>query len=164
VIGSGPGGFISKYDEDSLSTGPDGRVVLHGLEWDSAYTISIAASTGYDIGSSCGAQPESLLPGAALTTDLYLVPHTNNSLLVDVRGSNGALIPSAEVRLYRGGYNEEIITDQCGHSYFGAISSGSVGGGNPYSIEVSAAGFQTFTSTEVNVSGTSRLSVVLNNL
>lgn len=164
VIGSGPGGFISKYDEDSLWTGPDGTVVLHSLEWDPAYTISVAASTGYDIGSSCGPQPESLLPGASLTTDLYLVPHTANSLLVDVRASDSSLIPGAEVRLYRGGYEEEIAADQCGHSYFGSISSGSVGGGNPYSIEVSAPGFQTFTSTEVNVSGTSRLSVVLNSL
>jgi hypothetical protein len=37
-----------------------------------------------------------------------------------------------------------------------------VGGGNPYSIEVAASGYTTYTSGEVNVSGTTRLSILLN--
>ncbi|TSC86944.1 MAG: hypothetical protein G01um10148_49 [Parcubacteria group bacterium Gr01-1014_8] len=160
-IGNGPGGTFYKYSTTTLSTGPTAGVGIGNLEWDT-YTTTVDASTGYDIASSCAPQPESLAPNEYATTKLILAPHTTNSLLVDVRG-NGGLIANATVRLYRSlGYNVTMTTDSCGQAFFIELSSGSVGGGNPYSIDITAAGFQPYTATDVDVSGTSRLSPVLN--
>jgi hypothetical protein len=138
-----------------------GSVTLEDIEHDT-YTLSLDSATGYDIASSCAPQPVGVLPSSASSTQLYLVPHTTNSLLVDVRSSGGTLIPNASVRLHRGAYDTTITTDHCGQAFFGGISSGSVGGGNAYSIDVSALGYQSYTSNEVDVSGTTRLSVLLN--
>lgn len=163
TIGSGPGGTVYKYNQIALTTGPSGSITLDTMEWDPAYAISVdGAATNYDVASSCNPQPESLTPGSGQTTFLYLAPHTTNSLLVDVRGTGGALIPNATVRLYRGAYDTAIVTDSCGQSFFSGLSVGTPGGGNPYSIDVSAAGYTNYTAADVSVSGTSRLSVILN--
>lgn len=162
--GSGPGGFIFKYSTTTLSTGPTAGMNVANLEWDT-YTISVnGAATGFDVASSCAPQPEALLPGDYQSTSLYLVPHTAHSFLIDVRSSGGALIPNASVRLYRGGYDTTQVTDGCGHAHFSSLSSGSSGTGNPYSIDVSAMGYQPFSATDITVSGSSRLSAVLNSL
>ena len=162
TIGNGPGGLIYKYSTTTLSTGSVAGVNVPNLEWDS-YTITVDASTGYDIASSCTPQPEDLLPGDYATTELLLVAHTNHSLLVDVQGTGGELIPDASVRLYRTpGYDTTIATDACGQSFFEGLAEGTTGGGNAYSIDVSASGYTDYTADDVNVSGTSRLSIVLN--
>lgn len=160
-IGNGPGGIIYKYSTTTLSTGETAGVGIGNLEWDT-YTISVSASTGYDVASSCGPQPEGLGANAYQETKLILASHTTNSLLVDVR-ANGALVPGATVRLYRApGFDATIPSDECGQSFFSNLSVGTQGGGNPYSIEVSAPDQQTYTATDVSVSGTSRISVTLN--
>ena len=162
TIGTTAGGaLIYKYDNAALSSGAAGSVTVSNLEWDN-YAITVPASTGYDVSSACSPQPESLSPGSSQTTQLMLSPHTTNSLLVDVRGAGGVLVPNASVRLYRGSYDTGVQTDSCGQSFFGSLSSGTVGTGNAYSIDISATGYQAYTSSEVNVSGTSRLSVILN--
>ncbi len=164
TIGSGPSGLIFKYSTTTLSTGPTAGMNAANLEWDT-YTISVnGAATGYDIASSCAPQPEALLPGDYLSTSLYLVPHTTHSFLVDVRSSAGVVIPNASVRLYRGVYNTTQSTDGCGYTLFSSLASGSSGTGNPYSLDVSATGFQAFSATDVTVSGSSKLSIVLNSL
>jgi hypothetical protein len=164
TIGSGPGGFIFLYSTTTLSSGPTAGVNIPNLEWDT-YTVSVnGALTDYDIASSCGPQPEALAPGDFQTTRLMLVPHTTHSFLVDVRSSDGVVIPDASARLYRGAFDETQTTDGCGHTFFSGLSQGSPGGGNPYSLEVTAGGFQPFSATDVTISGTSRLSVVLNSL
>jgi hypothetical protein len=157
TIGSGPGGTINKYSSN-FSTGASGGVTIPSLEWDN-YTVSIAGtSTGYDIASACSPQPESLSPGATMTSNFYLTTHTTNSLLVDVRSiSTGALIPGASVHLSRTGYSTTITSDICGQSFFANLTAA-----NNYSISVSALGHTTYNSSVVNVAGTSRLSVVLN--
>lgn len=163
TIGSGPGGFIYLYSTTTLSSGPSAGVNVANLEWDS-YTISVdGVLTNYDISSSCEPQPEALSPGAYLESKITLSPHTTHSLLVDVK-SGGAIIQNASVRLYRGGYDTTKSTDTCGNAFFSALSQGTPGGGNPYSINVSASGYQAYSATDVTVSGTSRLSVVLNSL
>jgi hypothetical protein len=53
--------------------------------------------------------------------------------------------------------NATLTTDVCGQAFFSGIGSSS---GD--SISVSAAGHATYNSSTVNVSGTSRLSVLLN--
>ena len=156
TIGSGPSGTIYKYNQN-LSSGASGSVTIPNLEWDN-YTITIPGSTGYDIASACNPQPESLSPGAVMTSNFYLTAHTTNSLLVNVRASaTGALIPGATVTLTRTGFNSTLTADACGQTFFPNLTSAS-----NYSISVSAAGHTTYTSTTVNVSGTTDLSVVLN--
>jgi hypothetical protein len=164
TIGSGPSGLIFKYSTTTLSTGPTAGMNAANLEWDT-YTISVnGAATGYDIASSCAPQPEALLPGDYQSTSFFLVPHTTHSFLVDVRSSAGVVIPNASVRLYRGAYDTIQSTDGCGYTIFSSLASGSSGTGNPYSLDVSATGFQAFSATDVTVSGSSKLSIVLNSL
>lgn len=161
TIGTAAGGsLVYKYDDD-LATNAEGSLQLDNVEWD-AYTMTIPVSTSYDIASSCPPQPVEVAPAASAVAQLYLAPHTTNSLLVDVRASTGVAISGATVRLYRGAYDTAVSSDVCGQSFFSSISAGTVGTGNPYSIDVSAGGYTSFTSTEVNVSGTTRLSVILN--
>ena len=156
TIGSGPSGTIYKYSSN-FSTGASASVNVPNLEWDN-YTVSIAGASGYDIASACNPQPESLSPGATMTSNFYLTAHTTNSLLVDVRSAaTGALIPGASAHLSKGGYTSTLSADTCGQAFFPSLpSTGS------YTISISAAGHTTYNSNAVNVNGTSRLSVQLN--
>jgi hypothetical protein len=73
------------------------------------------------------------------------------------------LLVGADVQLTRGAYDTTVDSDACGQAFFSDLASGSVGTGNAYAITVSAPGYQNYSSSEVNVSGTTRLSVILNN-
>lgn len=156
TIGSGPSGPVYKYSQANSITG-SGSVVIPNLEWDT-YTLTLTGGT-YDIASSCqNPQPESLLPGASDTTDLYLAPHTANSLLVDVRAAaTGILIQNASLTLTLDGFSANATTDACGQAFFSDLSASAT-----YSITVSAPGFTTYNGTNINVSGTSRTSATLN--
>lgn len=155
TIGSGPGGTIYKYSQ-SLTTNSSGTLTIQSMEWDS-YTASVSASTGYDIASSCPPQPTVVPPNTAVGIQLYMFPHTANSLLVDVKNNAGAVLSGARVRLTKGGsYDETIIADTCGQAFFGDLTNGN------YSISVSASGYQTYSTSGVNVMETMRLSVILN--
>lgn len=165
TIGTTVGGsFVYKYQNSSISSGATGIVTLNSIEWDN-YTVALNASTTHSISSACASQPETLAPNSTQTTRLFLSPFTTNSLLIDVRNSEGAAIPGASVRLYRTtpAYNTTLTSDGCGNTFFSGLSTGTSGNGNAYSIEVSASGYQAYTSTTVDVSGTSRTSVLLNN-
>lgn len=156
TIGSGPGGPVYKYSE-THSSGATGRVALSNVEFDS-YTLVVPAASGYDIASSCGTQPTTVTPSGSFISRLYLTPHTTHSLLVDVK-SAGVIIPGASVRLTRASYDTTVIADQCGQAFFSNLTAS---GGTPYTIEVTASGFTSYSSSNVNVSGTARLSVILN--
>ncbi len=154
VIDYGPPSTY-KYSQ-SLTTNSSGVLTLSNLEWDT-YTMTVAASTGYDIASSCSPQPIVLAPNTSTTTRLFLSPHTANSLLVDVKTGAGASISGATVRLTKGGsYDKSIIADACGQAFFDALTNGS------YSVTVSKAGYQTYGPSSINISDASRLSVTLN--
>jgi hypothetical protein len=159
TIGAGPQGPVSKYSV-SHSSGSEGSVSISNVEYDT-YTLSVPSSSGYDISSSCAAQPTVIVPSTSMTTQLYLMPHTANSLLIDVRSAGGAIVSGASVRLSRAPYDTTIASDACGQAFFSGLSAGSVGTDNPYTINVTAAGFLPYTSTTVNVTGTSRLSIIL---
>lgn len=163
TTGSGPGGTLYKYDNQSLSSGVSASVTVNNLEFDT-YTIGVNSSTRV-VSSACNPQPEALAANSTQTTLLFLSPYTTNSLLVDVKSASGATIQNASVRLYRAApaYNTTILSDSCGQSFFSGLSSGTSGSQNAYSLQVTATGYQTYTSTTVNVSGTSRFSPVLNN-
>lgn len=145
---------IYKYSEN-LSTGAGGSVLLGNLEWD-IYNITIdGVSTGYDIAESCPFQPVNIAPNTNNTTDLYLVGHANNTLLVFVKNSLGEAIGQASVRLYRTLYDKTQTTSLCGQTFFTPLSA------VDYTIEASKAGYAIGTST-VSVSGQSKLEIILN--
>ena len=164
TIGSTAGGaLVYKYDNATVASDASGSVTLANIEWDT-YTVSLNASTTYAISSACEPQPQYLAPNSTQVTRIFLSPFTTHSLLVDVTNASGVTIPNASVHLFRTTpvYTNTITSDTCGQAFFSGISSGTSGSGNAYSLDVSAAGYQTFSSTQVNVSGTSRLSVILN--
>ena len=155
TIGTNGGSPVYKYNS-SLSTGADSTTTLSNFEWDT-YTISVdGAATGYDIAQSCPTQPFSLSPNSSASVSLILATHTTNSLLVDVKNNAGVLLPNASVRLYKTGYDTMIAADSCGQAFFSGLTSGT------YSATISASGYTTYSSSNVNISGTSRLSIVLN--
>ena len=157
TIGSGPGGTLYKFNQN-FSTNGAGTYATSTMEWDT-YLITIAGTTtGYDIASSCNPQPESLLPGSSLATNLYLAAHTVNSLLIDVRSvATGSLIKNATVNLSRSGFSATSTTDTCGQAFFSGLTSAS-----NYTTTITASGYAPYTGTNVNVSGTSQLSVTMN--
>lgn len=157
----GSGAPIYKYNQ-TLSSGALSLLHFPTLEWDSYTTTVQGATIGYDIAESCTPQPRTLSPGGTIDTRLYFSPHTTHSLLVDVRNTAGDVLETASVRLYRGLYDTTQLTGGCGQVFFSNLSSGTVGGGNPYSIQVSAPGYQTYTAADTEVSGASRLTIVLN--
>ena len=147
--------MVFKYSQ-TLTSNSSGVLSIPGMEWDT-YTMTVAASTGYDISSSCSPQPIVLAPNTSVTTGLFFSPHTANSLLVDVKNGPGAYLSGAAVRLTKGGsYDETVIADACGQAFFDTLTNGN------YSLTVSKTGYQTFGPSNVNVSDASRLSVILN--
>ncbi|MFZ2886440.1 MAG: carboxypeptidase-like regulatory domain-containing protein [Minisyncoccia bacterium] len=158
TVGSGPSGPAYKYST-THSSGATGSTTINSVEYDS-FTLSVSAASGYDISSSCAPQPTVVAPNSTALSQLFLSPHTANSLLVDVRAAGGALIPGASIRLQRAAYDTTLTADTCGQAFFGGISASA---GTPYTITVSASGYQNFTNTELDVSGTARISVILNN-
>ncbi len=154
VIDYGPPSTY-KYSQ-SLTTNASGVLALSALEWDT-YTMTVAAATGYDIASSCVPQPIVLAPNTSVATKLFLSPHTTNSLLIDVKTGAGASVSGATVRLTKGGsYDQTIIADACGQAFFGSLTNG------VYSVTVSMSGYPTYGPSDINVTGTSRSSVLLN--
>ncbi len=161
TIGTTVGGTqVYKYQNSTLNTGASGSLTLPNMEWDT-YTVALTGNE-YVVSSACDPQPDVLAPNSTDTTRLYLSPATTNSLLVDVQSATGT-IANASVRLTRGAYDVSVSTDGCGNAFFSNLSVGTPGGGNPYTIEVTSPGFQNYTSSEVSVSGVTRLSILLNN-
>lgn len=160
TIGSNGGLPVWAYDM-THTTDAGGFKELLNLAWD-AYLVSVdGTATGFDISESCEPQPRTVSPGSSIITTLLLVPHTSHSILVDVKSNTGTLIAGASVRLYRGVYDTTQDTSSCGQTFFGGLSSGTVGGGNPYSLFVSAPGYQSYSANDIDISGQSRTSVIL---
>ena len=156
----GAGDPIYKYSQD-LQTNSSGVLTIDSLEWDT-YNITIDNDAlGLDIGESCDPQPLSLSPGVSTTTSLYFVPQTSNSLLVAVRNSSNELLEGVSVRLYRTGVDITQTSSSCGQTIFTGISSGSVSNGNAYSIDLSLSGYTDTTITDIDVSGASKINVVI---
>jgi hypothetical protein len=159
----GGGAPVYKYQEN-LSTDGSGVITVNNLEWDN-YLISINnVALDLDISESCTPQPKSLLPNTSVATDLILSPHTTNSLLVAVTNESGVLLEGASVRLYRGVYDESQNTTLCGQTFFSGLSEGTVSGGDAYTIDASLTGFENQTVVDVDVSGPSGVTVILNSI
>jgi hypothetical protein len=128
----------------TTQTDSSGKKDLLNWEWDN-YTFSIPSGTGLDLVSSDPPQPVSLPPNSHLDVKLYL--DSQNSLLVTVQDSE-TLEPifSAQVRLYKSGYDKTQYANEKGQTYFIPLDVGS------YSLEVSAPGYSTKTDS-VSISG-----------
>ena len=164
TIGLNNGGNpIYKYLQ-SHQTNSAGELWLNNLEWDN-YFISInGVNTGYDIAELCLPHPISITPNTSTTSDLFLAPNTDNSLLVDVIDDNGALLSGASVRLYRVDYNMTHRTSNCGQTFFSGLSKGEISEGSAYSIDISLFGFQNYTSNTVEIKDASKITIMLNSL
>ncbi len=154
TIGNNP--TVYKYSSE-LTSDASALVSLPQVEWDS-YTIGVTSTSTYEIAEACAPQPESLEPGASQTTSIFLLPATAHSLLVDVRDSNGALVQGASVNVMRTGYNETEQSSACGQAFFSGLSE------TTYTILVTKSGYQDNTTASFNVSGDTRLSVVLQSI
>jgi len=147
---------IYKYSEN-LATDSGGQSEITNLEFD-VYNITIdGTGTGYDISESCPFQPANISPDTTNTTDLLLVAHANNTLLIGIKDADGNMMSGASARVYKNGYDETKISSSCGQAFFTPLT------GVTYSIDVSKNGYQDFTST-VDVSGQTTLEVVINEL
>ena len=156
----GEGSPIYKYLQN-LQTDGTATLAISSLEWDT-YEITIDNDTlVLDIGESCQPQAFSISPGTSVTTNLYFVPQTSNSLLVAVKNSLGTLLEGASVRLYKTGTDITQTSSSCGQTHFAGIPSGTVSGGSAYSIDLSLAGYTNTTITDVEVSGASTVSVMI---
>ena len=164
TIGLNNGGNpIYKYLQ-SHQTNSAGELWLNNLEWDN-YFISInGVNTGYDIAELCLPHPISITPNTSTTSDLFLAPNTDNSLLVDIIDDNGALLSGASVRLYRVDYNMTHRTSNCGQTFFSGLSKGEISEGSAYSIDISLFGFQNYTSNTVEIKDASKITIMLNSL
>jgi hypothetical protein len=162
TIGSGSGGTpIYKYSQSHSSNG-SGIVSLTNMEWDT-YSIDPTVS-GYDLASACPKHPVDLPPNGTVTTKLYFVAHTANTILIDVRASDGSALAGASVRFYggpSGNYDVTRTTDGCGQVFFDALGGGN-GNGNAYSVTVTKSGYTTYNGSGINVNGQQTESIIMN--
>ncbi|PIS17547.1 MAG: hypothetical protein COT59_00100 [Candidatus Nealsonbacteria bacterium CG09_land_8_20_14_0_10_42_14] len=143
-----------KYFEIFL-TGSAGKLDMENLEWDS-YTFSVdKAVTGLDlieVESPFGAtttQPIDLLPNS--TEEVRLILKAENSLLLTIKDST-TLLPIFAASCQVG--EEQRPTDENGQAFFIPLTPAT------YNLEISAAGYQTYTGT-IGVSGDTTLTVNL---
>ncbi|MBI5644508.1 carboxypeptidase regulatory-like domain-containing protein [Candidatus Kaiserbacteria bacterium] len=151
TIGNSP--TVYKYDATIVSD-TNASLSLPTLEWDT-YTIGMLSTSGYDLAESCAPQPEALPPGSTQTTRVYVLPDSTHSLLVDVRASGGALVNDATAVLTRTGFSATKKTSVCGQAFFSSLTNAI------YSITVSKTGYQNYSNANLNISGDTKLSVVL---
>ena len=155
TIGSTSGGAPIYKKEIVVTTNINGETHLQNMEWD-IYHFSLNDMT-HDISRACAASPLNLAPGEHSVMDLYLLPHTANSLRVSVIDASGDALNDATVQLTRTGFDKSKVTKICGQAFFENLSAV-----NDYEITVSKAGYITKTISSVQVSGRSTLSVTLN--
>lgn len=155
TIGESGGSAVPKF-ATAVSTNGAGIATLADIEWD-VYTISVdGAAEGYDIVEAYGILPYVLDPGVSEELTLVLDSHTAHSLRATVVDTAGEPVPGATVRLQNGGYDETIEASLYGQAYFGGI-----GAATTYSLSVDADGYAPYAQGNVEVSGTTELSVTL---
>ena len=153
TIGNNPA--VYKYSQTHTSDG-GGILTLASLEWDT-YTLAVASTTGFSLARTCPPQSETLAPAGSPTTQLFVVPASTHSLLVDVRGTGSTLLTGASMRLTKSGYDRTQVTAACGQTYFGNLAQSS------YTATVNYTGYAQY-STSIDVNDATRLSVILTSL
>ena len=138
------------------STDGSGEIDLPQIEFDE-YSIELQTAS-YDIYEVCPDLPFSLAPGSDEAITLTLGSDVSAILRVIVTDVSDAPIPEATVRLQNTGVDETLETSLCGQATF---ASG-LYQADDYTLTVSAPGYDTATTTNVSVTSTSTMSVILN--
>lgn len=125
----------------SITTSPAASWLITPLEWDT-YTLQLTGNS-YDISELCPS-PVSLAPGENKIESLLLVPHTANSLRIEVTAA-GVPVPDATVALTAPG-NATVSSSACGQAFFSGLSATS------YTLTVTKSGYQTNIQS-ISVSG-----------
>lgn len=136
---------VYKYLQEH-SSGPDGKIILNNLEWDS-YAFSSLTEQMDLIETNPSPQPIDLLP--AINKKVVLYFKAENSLLIEVIDASTTLpIFGANVRVYNEnlGYDQSRPTDEKGQAYFCPLKE------TEYNLEINHLDYQTATTT-VNVIG-----------
>ena len=155
IIGTNASGTsLYKYDE-SFTTDGTGDVTISDLEWD-VYDVVITDSA-YDVAEACENIPYALDPGVDETLVLTLVPSSANSLRVRIEDSSGEAIPAADITLSRSGFNDDALSSACGSAFF---NSG-VSSANDYTVSVTATGYVDQTVSNIDISGSDALTVIM---
>lgn len=155
------GAAIYKFDS-ALSTDATGAFSTSTMEWDSYELGFDDTATGYDIAEACVPLPVTLAPQGTQNLKLYLVPDSPHSALIAIKDSvTGAFIEGAGVQITRSGVDVTSQTGACGQAFFSGLSSGTVTGGNAYTLTVSKTGYQSVNLTEVDITDAMSLTVTL---
>ena len=156
IIGTGDGSQPIYKFARTETTDSNGVVSLPQIEFDD-YTIELL-TTAYDLYEVCPNIPFSLLPAADETVTLTLGNAVSAMLRVAVADVGNTPIPEATVRLQNIGVDETLATSLCGQATFvsGLYQA------DDYTLVVSAPGYETSTSTNVSVTSSSTVSVILN--
>lgn len=145
------------------TTAANGQATESNLTWDSFDFTIDGAATGYDIKETTFVLPLTLDPGATLDLTATLVPHQERSLHVTVVSPTGVPVDNSMVRLFGGAYDVMLGTGAVGQVYFPnnpVLPADYIPSNGDYTLEITAPGFQAFTST-VTVTGTSRVRIEL---
>ena len=142
------GAQIYKMNEND-TTNAGGVWNINPIEWDT-YTPALPSGSSYAVAEQCPSTL-SVSPAQSATVALTLQSATANTLRVVVTG-NGNPVAGATVTLTGASAN---TTSTCGQTFWSGLSSGTK------TLTVTASGFQTFTDSNVSVSGTSNYSVTL---
>lgn len=151
---------VYKYNLNP-STDASGVMATSTLEWGN-YAISKA---GYDISESCVAQQQYIAPDTSSSIYVDMTASNPNAILIHAKTALGADIPDASVRLYRASpaFDETKKAGlRCGQAFWNGLASGTVAGGDPYSVQVSSPPYtSTTTYTDiVDVSGYSTFTAI----
>ncbi len=141
----GEGDPVYKFDEDDVSNA-SGVISLTNIEWDD-YTITIDASSGYDINQTDPIMPVAILPLDNTTVTVKLEPTADHSLLAIVKDINDQPVEGASVNVTNvDGYDKTIITSSAGQAFFTPLTEATT------TITVTKAGYDNYTN-EFMVSG-----------
>lgn len=149
------GNPVYKYLQN-ISTNASGESILNDMEWDT-YVLTIdSVATGYDIAGTNPPGTIDLAPGASLSYELTLVPHTDHTLLVTVRDQVGGLMAGATVQLTLAAppYDVTQTTNANGQTFFSALTSGD------YTLTTHADGYIDVI-TPVTINGQSHVEISL---
>lgn len=153
IIGTDGGGLpILKYD-NSHTTDAGGELTISDLEFDN-YTLT---PSGYDMAVACSGHPFIQQAGVDGSLELILVANAADTLRVSILNNAGQVIPGAEVRLSRSGYDTTHTTGSCGQTFF----TGGLGVNSDYEITVTATGYNTETVSAFSISGDTVTTITL---
>jgi prepilin-type N-terminal cleavage/methylation domain-containing protein len=139
---------VLKYPTQNFTTNASGIYEFSNLEWDT-YT-ALLTSSSYDLAGMTPLPSFTISPNENKTLQMVVVPHANNAFLVSVKDASGNPIDGASVQLQKTGFDETKNTnsDLCatpGEVFWNGLASGT------YTLNVSKAGYQTYTNNSINM-------------